>query len=214
MGQIENVINALNANNMNAFVVESRDKVPQMLRTMIQPGQKVFRGGSVTLDQCGVAELLKNGEYNFLDKWAPDLSPEQRDNLQKEGISADVIVTGVNVITESGQLYCVDASGTRVSLMIFGPRKVIVVAGRNKIVKDLDEAAVRMRTIAAPLNAKRLFCKTFCNASGKCINADSKELVPDNSNCFNTICCNTVIFSRQKIQGRINVIIVDEQLGY
>ena len=109
-----------------------------------------------------------------------------------------------NAITENGELYNVDGNGNRVAALVWGPKSVIVVAGYNKIVKDIDEAKTRVREIAAPSNAARLGCDTPCTKTGHCMDCSSSK----------RICATTVITGRQRVENRIKVILVGEELGY
>ena len=109
-----------------------------------------------------------------------------------------------NAITEKGELYNVDGNGNRVAALIWGPKNVIIVAGYNKIVKDIDESRARIEEIAAPANATRLGCDTPCTKTGHCMNCASPK----------RICATTVITGWQRVQNRIKVILVGEELGY
>jgi hypothetical protein len=171
--------------------------------SMIKKTDVVGSGGSVTLDECGIRDALRKGGYRFLDWFKDDLSAEQRRKILLDGMSSDVFLTGANAITEDGKLYNIDGRGNRVAGLIFGPKKVIVVAGMNKIVKDLFEAKERLETVAAPKNAARLHKETGCMDAGYCVDCCR----PDR------LCCHTVITERQQTD-RIEVIIVDEELGF
>lgn len=211
--KIINVIENLKKNNMNALYVDKKEDVIDCVKNLISKGESISVGGSVSLEQCGLIDFFRNGDYEFLDR-ANCKSYEESQNLARQSVFSDNMFTSTNAITEKGQLYCVDGKGTRVSLMIFGPKKVFVVASINKIVKNLDEAAKRVREIAGPLNTKRLNRNTYCKNHGKCINCDTEEMIPNNDNCPNTICSDYVVFQRQMIPGRMTVILVGEQLGF
>jgi ribosomal protein L37E len=160
-------------------------------------------GGSVTLDELGVVDRLRSGPWHLIDRYAA-IDWESRMNAYREALLADVFVTGVNAITRRGELVCIDCSGNRVAAMIFGPRRVIVVAGVNKVVEDLDEAFARLRKIA-PLNCRRLGHKTPCAETGRC----SDCMIPQRM-------CNYtgIIHDGLKEKDRIHVILIAEDLGF
>ncbi|MEG0803584.1 MAG: lactate utilization protein [Pygmaiobacter sp.] len=202
--RIERTMAALMKNRMEAYFVETRAEVVQMVGRLLHEGDTVSCGGSVTLAECGVLELLADGDYEFLDRNLPGLSPEEIGEVSRDTFYADAFVTSTNAVTENGELYNTDGNANRVAAMAFGPASVIIVAGKNKIVPDLHAAAHRVKTVAAPLNAKRLSCNTPCALTGECCECTSPA----------RICCTTVIHRYQRIPGRIKVILVGEDLGY
>lgn len=109
----------------------------------------------MTLAECGIQDLLKSGAYEFLDRTVMD--PQE---VYRRTFSADVFLTSANAITEEGELYNVDGNGNRVAALIYGPQRVIVVAGVNKIVRNLEEAISRVKYVAAPANGVRLGTNT------------------------------------------------------
>ena len=117
--------------------------------------------------------------------------------------------------TENGELYNVDGNSNRVACIAYGPESVIVVAGVNKIVENLDKAIERVKTICAPLNTKRLDCQTFCNTKGSCVSLESdKSYMCDGCGSDARICCNYLVSARQRKKDRIKVILINEKLGY
>ena len=216
----EIVATNLQKRNMNAQYVSTREKALPIILDMIPEGVKVVRGDSITLDQIGVIpELRKRHQNKYIDPFEinPDGSwlheREERLNLMRETFTCDVFITSTNAITLDGKLVNIDGLGNRVAAMVFGPKKVIVVAGANKIVQDVEEALKRIRGVAAPVNAMRHFLKHQlvefadlpCVKTGKCIdcNHDSR------------ICNYTVIIEGAMIRqkGRINVVLIGEELG-
>lgn len=137
-----------------------RDAV-KIAKELLQPGDVISCGGSVTLDETGVMDLMRCGDYEFLDRTAAK-TPEEREKLYREVFSSDVFLTGTNAVTEHGELYNVDGNGNRVAAMLFGPKKVLIFAGCNKIVRDIDDAAKRVKSCATPANAMRLNLDTPC----------------------------------------------------
>ncbi len=202
--RMERTAEALRRNNMEAYLADDRAGAAVLVKSLLQEGDTVSVGGSVSLDECGILELLRGGGYRFLDRYAPGLTREQQEELFRQSFFADAYLCSSNAVTENGELYNVDGNSNRVAAMTFGPKSVILVVGANKIVRDLEEAGRRVREIAAPANCKRLGCATPCAATGQC--ADCKG--------DGRICCTTVIHQKQRVKGRIKVILVAEPLGY
>ncbi len=211
--------------NLDAHYVPTKEEAFTRVMELIPEGATIAWGDSVTLQQIGVVtELGRTRRHLLIDPFERKAdgslvaTGEARLELMRKGLTADVFLTGVNAITLDGKLVSTDATGNRVAAMIFGPKRVIVVAGANKIVKNLDEALIRVKEVVAPINSWRHFTKHHdprfanlpCVRTGKC------------SDCFNEdrICRNTVIIEGERepstITGyipRIRVIIVGEELG-
>lgn len=206
---------ALEANNMNAYYAETAEDAKNIVKSIMKSGDVVTHGGSVTLAECGITDLLKSGEYTYLDRSAAGLSNEDIEQIYRKTFSADVYLTSTNAITENGELYNVDGNSNRVAPMLFGPQKVIVVAGYNKIVNTLDDAVKRVKEIAAPANCIRLKKDTYCAKSGECVSLKSSSpYMCSGCKSEDRICRNYVVMASQRIKGRINVIIVGQELGY
>ncbi|MCL1900915.1 MAG: lactate utilization protein, partial [Firmicutes bacterium] len=171
-------------------------------------------GGSITLNECGVLDFLRGKDYNFYER-KEGLTPEEKNAIFKKQHNADIYFSSANAITESGELYNVDGACNRISAIAHGPNKVIIIAGVNKIVKDLECAATRVKTIAAPKNCVRLGYQTPCFKTGRCISLEKKNpAATDGCASENRICCHYLITGFQKIKNRITVILVNEPLGY
>ncbi len=212
---IEKTMEALRQNNMQAYFVEKKEDVVPLVKTLLKKGDTVTHGGSVTLAECGIPALLANGDYHYLDRSAEGITREQVLDIYRQTFSADVFLTSANAITENGLLYNVDGNSNRVAAIVYGPESVIVIAGCNKIVPDINAAMDRLKTVAAPLNTKRLNCKTPCAKTGGCIAADKPDaLLGDGCKSPERICCNYVVTAQQRHKDRIKVIIVGEPLGY
>ena len=210
--KIKKVLTNLEKNNMQGIYVEKISDVVPKIKELISPGETVAVGGSMSLFESGVIDLLRSGEYNFLDRYADGLSSDDIRDIYIKSFSADTYFLSSNAITENGELYNVDGNSNRVAALVFGPKSVIVVAGVNKIVKDIDAAITRVKTIAAPKNCARLNCGTYCKAAGKCVAAEAGDFsgCPSDSR----ICCSYVVSSYQRVKNRIKVILVGEELGY
>ncbi|WP_196595505.1 lactate utilization protein [Pectinatus frisingensis] len=202
--QVKRTIDSLRKNNMYGVFANNAAELKQHIEQLIPEGSTVGIGDSMTLFDTGIINLLQNGSYNFLDKYRNGITSEEKKKLYRANFSADTFLSGTNAITENGELYNIDGNGSRVAPMIYGPEQVIIVAGINKIVKNLDEAEKRVRNYAAPLDAKRLNKKTPCSSLGYCTDCKSPE----------RICNDFVVIRRQFIKNRIKVIIIRKHLGY
>lgn len=202
--KIERTKNALLYNNMETIVVENKKELQNVIEQMILPKSKVSVGGSQTLFEAGIIDLLRQMDIQFNDRYDPNIKPEEMNDLHRLAFSADYLIMSSNAVTEDGLLYNVDGNGNRLAALIFGPKNVIVVVGYNKIVKDIDEAVQRVKSIAAPANALRLNKDTPCTNFGECRNCRSRD----------RICSHFVTTGYQSHKGRIKVIIVKEKLGY
>jgi len=215
--QVERTIKALKKNNMEAVFIPSMDELLPAVRSLLTAGEKVAVGGSMSLNETGVTELLRSGEYTFLDRNKKGLSPSEVQQVLINSFSVDSYLSSVNAVTEHGELYCADGNSNRVAALLYGPKQVILIVSWDKIVPDLRAAVIRVKNIAAPANAMRLGCDTYCNTHGKCINAtvsDDNLMALSAGACEHTICCNYVVFSRQKFAKRIKVLLVGESFGY
>ncbi|MEW9097269.1 MAG: lactate utilization protein [Clostridiaceae bacterium] len=204
--KVSELLKSLEKNNMKGFYIKTKEELIEKIKELIPHSSLVGVGDSMTLFETGIINLLRNGDYVFLDKYEEGLSMEDKNKLYTQCFSADTFLCSVNAITEKGELYNVDGYGARVAPMIFGPKQVIIVAGKNKIVKDLKEAENRIKNIAAPIDAKRLNKDTPCVKLGYCVDCQSQDRI-----------CNTyVVIKRQFdfLKDRIKVIIIDENLGY
>lgn len=201
--KMEKCASALRKNNIYCECVENCEEALDVISTLISSGDTVTVGGSMTLFEAGVIDMLRESDCNFLDRYEKDANVQE---IYERAFTSDVYFMSSNAITENGELYNVDGNGNRISALAWGPKSVIVVAGYNKIVKDLDEAQKRVKQIAAPANALRLGCDTPCTKSGHCMNCSSDS----------RICATTLIVGKQieRHKNRIKVILIGEELGY
>ncbi len=208
---LEKTIKNLEKNRMNVRVAENEAEALDILKALLPEGASVTHGGSMTLNELDIPAILKNGAYNYYDRTAVN-DPR---TVYLEGYGADFFLTSTNAITENGELYNVDGNSNRISAITYGPAKVIVIAGINKIVPDLTAAIQRVKTIAAPRNAKRLSCATYCAVNGKCVSLlnDSPSMT-DGCSSPRRICRNYLISGPQQDPERITVILVKKTLGY
>lgn len=209
---IQKVIENLRKNRMSVEYVATKEDVLPLVKALLPIGCTVATGGSKSLVETGVMDLLKCGDYRFLDRMAPELTPEERQQVTLDGGQADVYLCSSNAITEQGELYNVDGNCNRISAIVFGPKQVIMVVGINKIVPDLNAAVARVKTIAAPLNTKRLNCDTYCNKTGVCMGLAGG--MTDGCASPARICCNYLVSAQQRVPDRIKIILVGEELGF
>ena len=212
---IEKTMENLRRNNIKPYFVETKEDVLPLVKTLINEGDTVSNVGSMTIKETGVMDEIKSGKYNYLDRAREGITREEVEQVYRDTYSADVYFASSNAITESGYLYNVDGNSNRVSAILYGPKSVVLVCGYNKIVKNIDEAVERVKTIAAPPNSVRLNCGTYCAETGKCVslNKENPEIC-DGCHGSGRICCNYVICAQQRHVDRIKVIIVGEKLGY
>lgn len=202
--QVEKVITALENRNMIGIYIKDEEELPGILEGLIERGSVVGVGDSVTLLETGVLDFLRSGNYIFLDKYKAELTKEEKKKIYLQNFMADTFLCSTNALTEEGELFNIDGNGSRVAPMIYGPKQVIIVAGINKIVRNLDHAQQRVRNYAAPMDAMRLNKNTPCTKLGHCVDCKSKD----------RICNDFVTMSGQFIKDRIKVIIVGKSLGY
>jgi hypothetical protein len=214
------VIKHLQKKHINGFYTAGRVEALAMVMDMIPVGAFIARGDSLSVEQVGIIDaILKRGQNRLIDVFHVNADgsmlhqPADRARLERETFSADIYISGSNAITLDGKIVNVDGIGNRVAPMIFGPRKVILVIGVNKIVSNEEEARQRIRDIAAPLNVKRHYLKHHrenladlpCARTGRCVEYDSDA----------RICRYTVVINGEDTlhTGRINVVLVGEDLG-
>lgn len=213
--KIKKTMENLRKNNMEAYCCENAEQARELFKTLVKPGDTVSHGGSETLRQLGIVEMLKSGDYNYLDRSRPGITRDEVEEIYRKTYSADVYLTSSNAVTENGELYNVDGNSNRVSAILYGPKSVVVFVGVNKLVRNIDEAITRVKTIAAPANTLRLSCDTPCGKTGECISLKKdKPFLTDGCACEQRICCNYAVSAQQRQKNRIKVVIIKEQLGY
>ncbi len=198
----ESVVKALRSRHFEACYCPDAESARQKLLEWIPQDDIVAWGGSQTLDELGAQAMLRARAQKVIDRDSAK-SPDERNALMLAALNADTFLMSSNAITEDGQLVNMDGNGNRVAALIYGPKSVIVVAGLNKVAKDLDAAIARVRGTAAPTNAQRFPVNTPCKITGEC--GDCKS--PD------CICANMVITRVSKPAGKVKVILIGEALG-
>lgn len=198
----EKIYKILDENGYNPIVAKDLKDAEEILFSLMPKESSVAMGGSVTLNKMNILERIKKN-YNFYDRFKDVPWPETV-KLMRQSLLADYLVTGINAITEKGELIARDSSGNRCASLIFGPKKVIVITGINKLVADISQAEERIEQ-AAIKNAKRIGHKPPCVYTQTCENCDHPDRV-----------CNytSIIHNGRKFPGRYTIIIVPEELGY
>jgi L-lactate utilization protein LutB len=213
--RIQRTMENLEKNNMMAFYAETREEALKKISELINENDTVAVGGSMSLFEIGALNLLRSGKYNFLDRYKKDITDEEIEKIYRESFFADVYLTSSNAITENGELYNVDGKANRVAAISYGPKSVIIVAGYNKIVKDLDDAVKRVKTTAAPANCARLSRETYCSVKGECMSLMNDDAgMTSGCDSSGRICCSYLVSAYQRQKNRIKVILVGEELGY
>lgn len=187
-------------------IAASAEEARQILWEEIRAAapETISFGGSMTMQSTGIVDELRRDErYRLFDGVDYTLPPAERLEIRRQGLLADLFITGINAVTEDGALYWLDGIGNRVAGIAFGPRKVLLVAGRNKIVGTRQQAEERIRDIAAPRNVARLGQKTPCAVTGVCSDCNSEERI-----------CNVHMrIERCFPRKRITVVLIDQEMG-
>jgi len=197
-------VEKLKSHDFEATYFRTKEEVVKEIWRHISPGMKVGVGGSVTIRELGIIDQLKARGYAVYDHWAAGLSGEDSLQIRKSQMTSDLFLSSANAVTLNGEVVNIDGNGNRTNSMTFGPGKVILVAGYNKLAEDVEEAIKRTRNVAAPINARRLNADVPCAKLGKCVDCNSP----------NRICRVLVILERKPVSTDIVIILVGEELGY
>lgn len=199
-GQI--LVKNLRNRHFDAWYCDTKEDALAKVLELIPEGAKIGWGGVLSAQQIGLFDALRAGNYNLLDR---DLcqTQEEREQMMKDALFSDVFLTGANGLSLDGQMVNIDGTGNRVGAIIYGPKKVIVIAGMNKVCDTMEEAVKRAREVAAPLNMMRFMKDTPCAATGKCGDCKAEGCI-----------CNQIVITRHcRPVGRIQFVLVGEQLG-
>jgi hypothetical protein len=202
--RMRKVVEKLKAHDFEALYVKTKEEAVKEIRKYIIPDMKIGVGGSVTIRELGILDELRARGNVIYDHWIPGLSKEESLRFRKSQMTSDLFLSSINAITMNGELVNIDGAGNRVNGTIFGPGKVVLVAGYNKIVEDVQEAIKRTKNVAAPPNAKRLNIDVPCAKLGKCVDCNSPQ----------RICRVVVIHERKPMLTDMLIILVGEKLGY
>ena len=196
----QTVIKGLQSRNMSGYYAQSREEALKLALSLIPEDSTVTMGGGTSVHEIGLVKALKEGKYNFIDR--DEFADKRAAALL--AYDADVFLASANALTQDGILVNIDGNANRVSALAFGPKKVVLIVGMNKVCNDLDGAMKRARNVAAPINAQRFNGSTPCTKAGACMDCKS----PD------TICCQFLITRYSRHTGRIHVLLVNDELGF
>ena len=197
------IIKNLNKRQIEGYYCPDKKSALTKALELIPKGASIGWGGSVTLDETGLLEAIQNGDYNIINR-ALAKTPEEQRKAYGKICCADYFLMSTNAITLDGDLINIDGRGNRVAFLCYGPQYVLILAGMNKVVTDIESGFKRVRNIASPPNAIRLNRKTPCAITGRC------------GDCYSPECmCGQFVITRYSlIPNRIKVILIGEESGY
>ena len=199
----ESMIKKFATRRIDAFYCETADEAREKALELMPAGSSVTWGGSVTCEEIGLIDAVRAGDYEVIDRATAPKDEDPRIMMSKQ-MMADYFLMSTNAFTRDGQLVNIDGRGNRLAFLVCGPEHVIVVAGMQKLCRDVPAAIQRVHDLASPPNTMRLGLKTPCAITGQCANCLSEQC----------ICCSEVITRVSRIPHRITVIMVGEEVGY
>jgi len=199
---------ALEGNNFEVFLSQNTAEAKTVVMEKIIPAinpKSISWGGSITFTATGLYDILKNKSgFKVIDPYDKNVSSEEILERRRQSLLVDLFLAGTNAVTETGQLVNLDMIGNRIAGITFGPKNVIVFIGRNKIVPDLETAMFRIKNYAAPVNTMRLSKKTPCSKTSYCEECKSPDRI-----------CNTWTITEKSFpQGRIKIVLINEESGF
>ncbi|MDD6212211.1 MAG: lactate utilization protein [Clostridiales bacterium] len=201
--QGQRVVKGLQNRNMEAWYVKTKEAALEKALSLIPEGSSVGWGGSASIQEIGLKDAIRHGNYRAVDRETAK-SPEEAHEIMRQVLLCDYFLGSTNAVTEDGILVNIDGNANRLAAFCFGPTHVLLIVGMNKVVKNEEAAMLRARNEAAPINAMRFSINTPCHKNGCCGDC----VTPD------TICCQFLTTRYSKVKGRIQVILVEEDLGY
>jgi hypothetical protein len=198
---INKMIKNFEKNSMELIYVKNRAEAFELAKGYIKPGISIGLGGSTTVKEIGLLDfILKSDEITVYNQYEAGISIEENEKRRREGLLSDLYITGTNALSINGELINADGSGNRVAAQIFGPKKVLIFAGKNKIVQNIEEGFKRIREVAIPKNIERINAMAIANG---------KKPTYDENNIANKF---SYINGDKK--GRTTIILIDESLGF
>ena len=197
------ILSKLKKRNMEGYFCETCEEAVQKALELMPEGSVISWGGSMSVKECGLMDAIETRSYTLIDR-SKAATPQEKREIFAKAVMADYYLMSTNAITVDGELINVDGFGNRVACLCAGPANVIVIAGMNKVVRNVQDGIDRVHTTAAPPNTTRLQLDTPCAKTGVCHDCFS----PD------SICSQTVITRRSGIPGRIKILLVNENLGF
>jgi len=202
--QLKRTAELLKERGFEVFLVHNKDEAKSILLKLIPEDATVGVGGSITIREIGIIEELEKRGNRVIHHWKEGLSPEEDFNVRRQELLSDVFLSSVNALTFSGELVNMESIGNRVAAQIFGPKKVITVIGKNKLVVNLETAIWRIKNVVTPLNAKRLKLELPCVEEGYCIDCNHPK----------KICRITTILEAPPAKTPFYIVLVNEELGF
>lgn len=197
------LVKNLKSRNFEAYYCPTSEDALEKALELIPTGSVVGWGGAASAQQIGLLDVLKTGDYREIDR-DKAATPEERQQMMRQCLISDVFVTGANALSLDGEMVNIDGIGNRVASIVYGPRSVVVIVGMNKVADTLEDAVVRARNVAAPINKQRFDGESPCMVTGTCADCKSEGCI-----------CNQILVTRRSNPaGRIKFIIVGEELGF
>ena len=196
------LVKNLHKRHCGAYYCETAEEALKKAMELIPEGASVGWGGAMSAEQVGLLDAVRQGNFRAIDR-DKAASSQERNQIMRQCLTADWFITGANALSLDGEMVNIDGNGNRVAAIVYGPEKVLVIAGMNKVMDTLEDALTRARTVAAPMNKQRFETDTPCGVTGAC------------ADCLSDGCiCNQILITRNcRAPGRIQVIIVGEELG-
>ena len=197
------LVKNLKSRHFEAYYCDNKEEALEKALSLIPAGSTVGWGGSVSCQQIGLIDAVRQGDFVALDRDTCQ-TMEEREHLMRRALLSDTFLTSANAISLDGQMVNIDGNGNRVAAIVYGPKQVIVVAGMNKVEDTLESAVIRARTVAAPMNQQRFGLPNPCGATGTCGDCKSETCI-----------CNHILITRHcRPVGKIKFILVGEDLGF
>lgn len=199
----KSMLKVLEEKGYDVHYADDVNEAKKIVLDMIPENSVIGLGGSLTVGETGLVDSFRDEKYKLIDRYNQP-SKDAMFEAYREALHSDYFISGTNAITRNGELVNVDCSGNRVAAMIYGPKRIVIVAGANKVVNNLDDAFKRLKEIA-PINCKRFNSTAPCVETGICEDCDDPQRM-----------CNytTVIHNGRKFEGRISIVIIAEKVGY
>ena len=199
---MEEIIKNLRANGFEVIPVKDGEEALKTAKKYFAHVRSVGLGGSVTVQEIGLLSWLrKQGSFQLFDQYEKGITMEENVERRRKGLLADIFVSSSNAVTRSGYLVNVDGAGNRVAAQAFGPKKVLLIVGKNKIVDDVEAGFRRIEKIVAPKNVERVNKKAFT------LKKTQKYTVQNIQSVF-------VVIKKTDDKNRTTIILVDEELGF
>lgn len=197
------LVKNLKSRHFDAYYCADKAQALEQALSLIPEGATIGWGGSATAVEIGLMDAVRGGMYRPIDRDKAD-TPQERERLMKQSLTAEVFITGANALSLDGQMVNIDGTGNRLGAICYGPETVLVIAGMNKVEADLNAAIHRARTVAAPTNKQRFPMQTPCETTGACADCKGEPCI-----------CNQILVTRNcRPAGRIKFILVGEDLGF